>query len=138
MSGIRSKRRWSYLFVVAVVLAAANFALGQQAISPYEASSHVGEYSKVCGQVASTHFANRSRGAPTFINLDEPYPNQVFTALIWVEDRSKFGSPEERYADREICVSGVIQVYRGIPEIILRNPSQVQITKTPRKSPSRE
>jgi hypothetical protein len=132
MSGIRSKSRRSFLFVVAVVLAAANCALGQRVISSYEARNHVGEYSKVCGQVASTHFANRSRGAPTFINLDRPYPNQVFTALIWVEDRSKFGSPEERYSHREICVSGVIQLYRGIPEIILRGPSQVQITKSPR------
>jgi len=53
MSEISSKRGRSFLFVVAVVLAAANFALGQRPISPYEARNHVGEFSKVCGQVAS-------------------------------------------------------------------------------------
>jgi len=132
MSEISSKRGRSFLFVVAVVLAAADFALGQRPISPYEARNHVGEFSKVCGQVASARFALRTRGAPTFLNLDRPYPNQIFTALIWVEDRSKFGSPEERYANQEICVSGVIQLHRGVPEVILRNPSQVQATKTPR------
>ena len=68
-------------------------------------------------------------GAPTFINLDQPYPDQVFTAVNWVEDRAKFGSPEQRFAGREICVSGVIQMYRGIPEIILRSPSQVEVRK---------
>jgi len=130
MSEISSKRGRSFLFVVAVVLAAANFALGQRAISPCEARNHVGEFSKVCGQVASARFALRSRGVPTFLNLDRPYPNQIFTALIWVEDRSKFGSPEERYASQEICVSGVIQLHRGVSEVILRNPSQVQVTKT--------
>jgi hypothetical protein len=131
MPGISNKRGRSFLFIVAAVLAAPSLALGQRAISSYEARNHVGEYSKVCGQVASTHFANRSRGAPTFINLEEPYPKQVFTALIWAEDRSKFGSPEVRYENQQICVSGVIQVYRGVPEIILRNSNQLQIAKTP-------
>jgi hypothetical protein len=130
MSEISSKRGRSFLSLVAGVLVTASLAFCRRAISPDEARNHVGEYSKVCGQVASTHFANRSRGAPTFINLDRPYPEQVFTAVIWVEDRPKFGSPEDRYADRQICVSGVIQVYRGTPEIVLRNPRQVEIRKT--------
>jgi hypothetical protein len=112
-----------------IILASAPLAWSQRAISSFEARNHVGEYSKVCGRVASTHFANRSRGAPTFINLDQPYPEQVFTVLIWVEDRAKFGSPENRYADQKICVSGVIHVYRGTPEIILRSPRQVEISR---------
>ena len=115
-------------FALVVVLFTVHCALGQKAISSAQARSHVGENSRVCGQVASTHFAYRSRGAPTFINLDETYPNQVFTALIWAEDRSKFGSPEKRYESRHICVTGLIQLFRGIPEIIVRYPSQVEIT----------
>ena len=121
-----TKNCWS---TAVVVLLAVQCSFGQKAITTEQASSHVGEYSKVCGQVASTHFAYRSRGAPTFINLDQPYPNQVFTALIWVEDRSKFGIPEKRFADRYICVQGVIQLYKGVPEIIVRERIQIQ---TPR------
>jgi hypothetical protein len=128
MVGITRKRVKNVAFLVALFLAA-NCAFGQRQISSLQARNHIGEYSKVCGLVASTHFANRSRGAPTFINLDQPYPNQVFSAVIWIEDRRKFGSPEQRFADREIGVSGVIQMYRGIPEIILRTPSQVEITQ---------
>jgi micrococcal nuclease len=115
--------------VLVLVIGCSSIAFAQRAIAASEAASHVGEYAKVCGEVASTHFAYRSRGAPTFINLDRPYPYQVFTALIWAEDRSKFGVPEERYANKQICVSGVIQSYRGVPETILRDPGQVQITK---------
>ena len=122
------KRVKNCAFLVALFLAA-DCAFGQRQISSLQARNHIGEYSKVCGMVASTHFANRSRGAPTFINLDQPYPDQVFTAVNWVEDRAKFGSPEQRFAGREICASGVIQMYRGIPEIILRSPSQVQVRK---------
>jgi hypothetical protein len=70
-------RKWKIVAVsVAVLWAVLGHA--QTSISASEASHHVGEYSKVCGLVASTHFAYRSRGAPTFINLDRPYPNQVF------------------------------------------------------------
>ena len=114
------------VFLLLALLSATPIAFGQTRISASEARQHVGEYAKVCGWVASTRFASRSRGAPTFINLDAPYPNQLFTALIWIEDRAKFGRPELRYASKRICVWGVIQTYRGTPEIILRNPDQLE------------
>src|SRR5262249_10604251 len=48
-----------------------------------EAANHLGETATVCGQVASAHYASTSKARPTFINLDKPYPNQVFTAVIF-------------------------------------------------------
>lgn len=51
-----------------------------------DAKKHIGENATVCGVVASSHYAGGSRGAPKFVNLDKPYPNQVFTILIWNED----------------------------------------------------
>jgi hypothetical protein len=92
-----------------------------------QARSHVGEAATVCGTVASTHFANTTRGQPTFLNLDEPYPNQVFTALIWGSDRAKFGTPENDFRSKRVCVSGKITLYRGAPEMILYQPSQIRI-----------
>ena len=124
---VRGSERRVGLFVLVLVIGCSSSAFAQRTISALEAANHIGQYAEVCGQVASTHFAYRSRGAPTFINLDRPYPPQVFTALIWAEDRSRFGVPEERYANKQICVSGVIQSYRGTPEIILRSPAQVQV-----------
>lgn len=61
-----------------------------------QASEHVGETAIVWGVVASAHYASRSRGRPTFLNLDKPYPNHVFTALMWGENRSKFKQPPEQ------------------------------------------
>jgi micrococcal nuclease len=60
-----------------------------------------------------------SKGQPTFINLDEPYPKQIFTAVIWGSDRSKFGQPETELKDKRICVTGLIEQHRGTPEITL-------------------
>jgi micrococcal nuclease len=78
----------------------------ETSISAAEAAKHIGEKAIVCGKVASTHYAARTRGEPTFINLDKPYPNQIFTVLIWGSDRSKFGDPEEMYWNKHICVTG--------------------------------
>jgi micrococcal nuclease len=92
-----------------------------------EAKNHVGEKVTVCGKVVSTHFAGRSRGQPTFLNLDEPYPNQIFTIVIWGSDRPKFGDPEAKYRDKDVCVTGKITSYQGVPEIAANDPSQIEI-----------
>jgi hypothetical protein len=94
-------------------------------ITAGEAKDHVAETRTVCGKVASTHFAAKSKGQPTFLNLDEAYPKAVFTILIWGSDRAKFGTPEKKYQDARICVTGKITSYRGKPEVIATEPSQI-------------
>lgn len=79
------------------------------------------------------HYAARSRGQPTFINLDKPYPNQVFTIVIWGSDRSKFGSPEESYREKSVCVTGQIKEFRGVPEVIVSDPAQITTEATQKK-----
>jgi len=114
---------------LAAVLIAASCAASSTAekITAAEAKNHVGKNATVCGRVASTNYAVRSKGQPTFINLDEPYPRQIFTALIWGSDRSKFGQPETELKDKRICVTGLIEQHRGTPEIVLRDRSQLKV-----------
>jgi hypothetical protein len=80
-------------------------------LSASEAKNHIGEQATVCGKVASARYAVSTRGKPTFLNLDKPYPNQIFTALIWGENREKFGTPEEKYRDKQVCVTGKLAEY---------------------------
>ena len=61
--------------------------------------------------------------------MDQPYPKQIFTILVWGTDRPKFGNPEEMYRDKEVCVTGKITVYRGAPEIVAHEPEQIEIQK---------
>src|SRR5579872_6678892 len=106
-----------YLRSAALVLfGTVNFLAGQE-ISPAEAAKHVGEKATVCGVVASASYAARSKGQPTFLNLDKPYPNPTFTALIWGDDRPKFDQPEVKLRDKRICTTGTITLYKGVPEI---------------------
>ncbi|RMG45010.1 MAG: DNA-binding protein [Acidobacteria bacterium] len=97
-------------------------------ISPGEAAEHVGEKVTVCGKVATVTYAERVNGRPTFINLDKPFPNHVFTAVIWGEDRGKFAEPPElAFREKRICVTGTVKLYRRRPEIIVREPAQIRV-----------
>jgi DNA/RNA endonuclease YhcR with UshA esterase domain len=91
------------------------------------AQNHIGEKATVCGLVASTHYASSSNGEPTFLNLGEAYPDHVFTAVIWGENREKFNAPEVKYRGKNVCVTGKIKSYRGIAQIILYSEKQIQV-----------
>ena len=54
----------------------------------------------------SGRYAATARGKPTFLDLDKAHPGQVFTALIWGENRAKFGAPEETYQKTGIALRG--------------------------------
>jgi DNA/RNA endonuclease YhcR with UshA esterase domain len=100
----------------------------EESITPNDAAKHIGEVQTVCGMVASSKFASQSKKQPTFINLDQPYPNQIFTILIWGSDRSKFPEPpEDYYMGKKVCVKGMIKAFRGKPEVIVNDPSQITI-----------
>ena len=80
---------------------------------------------KVCGVVAGAKYAAQVRGGLTFIDFGKPYPNAVFTALIFGNDRAKFGTPEKTLQGKQVCVTGQIRLYKGQAEIVLTDPKQL-------------
>ena len=116
------RRGWSLSFLVLALWA---FPARAAELSPEEASKHVGETATVCGVVASARFLSGARAQPTLLNLGKPYPNQLFTATIFGDDRAKFGTPEKTLLGKRICVSGAIREFRGVPEIILSDPRRL-------------
>ena len=98
-------------------------------ITAADAKDHIGDRATVCGKVAGTHYAKNSKGEPTFLNLDEPYPKEIFTILIWGSDRVKFGTPESEYKALQVCVTGKITSYRSVPEIVATERGQIEIQK---------
>ena len=87
-----------------------------------EAASHVGETLTVRGVVANV---GTSRAGNTFINFGRPYPNQVFTAVIFKERTGLFPNVHA-LEGQEVHVTGQIRLYKGKPEIILESPSQLK------------
>lgn len=92
-----------------------------QEITASESAAHAGEMATVCGTVSGIHQAIRSKGRPTFINLDKPYPNQDFTFMIWDSNLPAFGDLS-RFSGKRLCALGIVKKYRGAPEMILNGP----------------
>jgi DNA/RNA endonuclease YhcR with UshA esterase domain len=111
--------------LLSVVLGLWAFSTTAAPLSPEDAAGHVGETATVCGLVASAKFAANSCSQPTFLDLGKPYHNAVFTAVIFGDDRPKFGTPETSLRGKRICLTGQIRDYRGRPEIILNDPNQL-------------
>ena len=95
-----------------------------QVLTTAEAKDHVGETATVCGTIAGEKTATGSRGTPTFINLDQPYPHQVFTVLIWGSDKAAVGTIPET---GRVCAKGPITLYRGVPEIVVRKSTDLYV-----------
>lgn len=117
-----------FVFLVCVLAAGTARVMAQERITPLEAKDYVGKKVTVCGVVASAKFAAMSKGRPTFLNLDRPYPNQIFTVVIWGKDRDKFGTPpEQTYRGKKICVTGTVSIFRNTPQIVVSDPSQISM-----------
>jgi micrococcal nuclease len=124
---MRTRRRQLATACLLTLVALSTTAFASQSLTSADARSHIGETATACGKVASAHYAARSHGEPTFLNLDKPYPNAPFTVVIRGPDRAKFGAPETAYEGRDIWVTGQIKDYRGAPEIVARDPKQIKI-----------
>ncbi len=91
------------------------------------AIGYAGQEITVIGPVASATWASESRGQPTFINLGLPYPDPGrFTVLLWIDARYRFDAPpEETFAGKTVCVTGVVELYEGSAEIVVEYPWQI-------------
>ncbi len=96
-----------------------------QVISWQDAAKHYGEYTTVEGTIVDTH----NSGKACFLNFHPDY-KRYFTAVIFASAFSQFPkNPENYYYGKKVRVSGYIKEYKGKPEIILNDPSQIEILK---------
>ena len=94
----------------------------------YEAKDHIGDRLMVCGSVVGTKYGVTSNGKPTWLNIGKDYPSsERFVVIIWGENRANFPQPpEDYYLGKTICITGLIVEWNGIPEIEVKDPSQIQ------------
>lgn len=103
-----------------------------------EAAEHGGEEATVCGLVVHTVFVEAVRRQPTYLNFGKPWPGQEFAVVIPGRHRPRFETPpEEAYADQTICVTGVIEIAEGVPQIVVTRPDQISIRDVAGAAPPR-
>jgi micrococcal nuclease len=100
---------------------------GLKVIGACQAGNYYGNEIIVEGKVVATY---RSKKNNVFLNFGKPYPNQCFSVVIFSSDLHKFPeNPEKYYDQKRVRIKGKIQEYQGKPEIILKEPSQIEVGK---------
>ena len=108
--------------LVARVLLGAAVAWQTVVISPDSAAKHVGETATVEGTVANVKHAPRFHAI--FVDFGAAYPNQSFTAYIDEKNANKFPDVD-KLMSHKAKVTGKIVLYRGKPEIVVEEASQL-------------
>lgn len=95
-----------------------------QVIQYTEASNYVGQSVTVEGIIVYTYSSDTMT---TFLDFHYPYQG-YFYAVIFVGDLSNFRfQPSSFYLNKDVRVTGTIQLYKGTPELIVWSPSQIEV-----------
>jgi DNA/RNA endonuclease YhcR with UshA esterase domain len=89
-----------------------------------EAKKHLKADAVVTGTIAEVHLG----AGAVHLNFEQPYPNAVFTAVIFANKTNLF--PEvAKLKGKTVEVSGKITEYQGRPEIVLASTNQLKIVE---------
>ena len=85
--------------------------------------SDEGKKVTICGKVVSTKL---SKNGHTFLNLDQAFPNQIFSATIWKSNSIHFSFPTHiKLKDKYVCLEGKITDNKGTPTMDLTNEKNI-------------
>jgi len=94
-------------------------------ISWRQAARHTDEYLTVEGKIVQTHKTEKV----CFLNF-HPDWRRSFTAVIFASRFDAFPpDPQAHYRGKTVRVTGLIQDYKGRPEIILDSPDQIEVVR---------
>jgi hypothetical protein len=105
-----------------------------QTVTAEEVKNNAGKIVTVSGKVASGSYLPTAYRQPTFLNIDKPFPGEIFTVVIYGESRKAFGyTPEETLLGQSISVTGKVTMYYGKPQIEVTKPEQIVFATAPAK-----
>ena len=100
----------------------------QKEIKVEEAKEYVGDTVKICTKIFDTNYEETAKGSPTYLHTTAHNPNATLTFIIWGEKRKYFDyKPEKDLKEREVCVTGKIELLKDKPIIVIDKQSQVDI-----------
>lgn len=104
----------------------------QKEIKPEEVKDHIGDSVIVQGKISGVRFFETN--SRTLINVGAPYPNQVFTIVILPDVRSQLHViPTSDDAGNIVWVTGRVELYKGKPQIVVKNIHQLDIIQNIQK-----
>jgi len=93
-------------------------------VSYLQAASYVGQSKTVEGTIVRTFVSSKGT---MFLDFHDPYQG-YFQVTIFASDVKNFPSSSASfYLNKEVRVTGTIELYQGAPEIIAHSPSQIEV-----------
>ena len=94
-------------------------------VSWTDASNYIGQTIAVQGTIVYTYFSSYS--GTSFLDFHYPYQG-YFYGVVFSSDAGNFRcSITNFYLNKEVRITGMIQLYNGAPEIIISSPSQIEV-----------
>ncbi len=131
------KKAFFMLLGILIVLMASRFVFGplnfgnfgwgnvneNTIIKSQNAKNYIGKFCTVEGRIVATYKNEKV----CFLNFDRDY-KKGFTAVIFKSAFNNFSdSPEVYYKNKTVRVKGLIKEYKGKAEIIINDPSEIEI-----------
>jgi hypothetical protein len=114
------------VLAVALGLVGAAVAEAPAVVAPAEAAKQVGKEVVVEGVVVQVSVSTPSE--PIYLNFGARYPKHVFAAVVFADKRALFADAG-KWEGKKVRVTGTVQLYRGKPEIVLNDPTQLALAK---------
>jgi DNA/RNA endonuclease YhcR with UshA esterase domain len=104
----------------------AAFGRAQETVTLKNVASFEGEEVMLCETVTGTH-QTKSDSHVTYLNFGKAYPNNAFTVVIFKKSLEKFSYDPLTLKGKKICITGKVAFYKGKPQIVVQNESQISI-----------
>lgn len=116
--------------LTSLLIAVCSLVQAQKQIELQDVSRHVGDSVIVGGKVFSARTVDG--GKLLLVNLGGAFPDQLLTVVL-NEDMQKLLQEPLKSELQSLKVAGKVELYRNKPQIVLKNPAQIQslITEKP-------
>ncbi|MDP9046674.1 MAG: hypothetical protein M3N14_00970 [Bacteroidota bacterium] len=107
------------IFIAMVLSAIVKIAVAQQAFSNEYFTKKLGKTGTICDTVYSVRIMSDTL---TLMNMGGAYPNQKYTIAV---KGTKITLDWANMKGKPLCVTGVFEMYKNRPEIVIALPEQI-------------
>ncbi len=101
---------------------------GQKEIKVEEAKDYVGDTVKICTKIFGAIINDNAKGDGTYLFAGGNFPDAPLTILIRNENRRNFDyKPEKDLKDRDVCITGRVELIKDKVHIIITKQGQIEI-----------
>lgn len=111
--------------ILFAIIFLSNFSLAQKKITSDKAIDHIGENCIVKGVVKQVFI---SKKGTIFLNLDDYFPDNNFSGVIFKSDAGKFRNIKS-YENKVVEIKGKIKEYQGKTEIVIKSEEHIRVVK---------